>query len=109
DSNKEITMIPGSANSSKAIPLEEYKTLSEAQAEKFLEMALTTEEKILREFNKRYAIVRTSTTYILVQKNTCTFELDTRSSFKIFHENDFFINSQGKNQNKATFWLKHPE
>lgn len=102
-------MIAYPDNRTKTIPLEEYQALSQAQAEKLLDMALTTEEKVLREFNKRYAIVRTSTTYILVQKSPTAFELDSRSSFKAFHENDFFINSQGKNQNKATFWLKHPQ
>jgi hypothetical protein len=46
------------------IPFSEYKALSEAQADKLLELSLTPEEKILREFNKRYAIVRTTTTHI---------------------------------------------
>ena len=92
----------------KEIPFSEYKALSEAQAEKLIELSLTSEEKVLREFNKKYAIVRTSTTHVLLQRSETAFELDTRSSFKNFHENDFFINSDGKSKNKAVFWLKHP-
>ena len=92
----------------KEIPFSEYKALSESQAEKMIELSLTPEERVLREFNKKYAIVRTSTTHVLLQRSETAFELDTRSSFKHFHENDFFINSEGKSKNKATFWLKHP-
>ena len=78
------------------ISLSEYKALSDARAKKFIELSLTPEEKVLREFNKKYAIVRTSTTHILLQRSETSFELDTRTSFKNFHENDFFINSEGK-------------
>lgn len=70
---------------------------------------LTEEERVLREFNQRYAVVRTSTTHILVQNSRWHFSLDTRSSFRTFHENDFFLSSQGKPLNKADFWLKHPQ
>lgn len=93
----------------KNISLEEYRALSEAQAAKLLEMAATPEDRVLQEFNKKYAIVRTSTTYILVQKSNTIFELDSRSSFLYFHENDFFLTSEGKSKNKASFWLKHPK
>ncbi len=86
----------------------DYKALLESQTEKIIELSLTPEEKVLREFNKQYAIVRTSTTHILFQRSETLFELDTRSSFKQFHENDFFINSEGKSKNKGAFWLKHP-
>lgn len=72
------------------------------------ETALSPEEKVLREFNERYAIVRTSTTHILVRKSKTAFELDSRKSFVNFHENDFFIGSDGKPKNKALFWLKNP-
>lgn len=92
----------------KMIPISEYKALAEAQAQKLIELSLTTEEKVLREFNLKYAIVRTSTTYVMLQRSETAFELDTRASFKNFHENDFFINSEGKSKNKAEFWLKHP-
>src|SRR5688572_23957561 len=91
------------------ISFDDYKLLSEAQEEKLIELSLKPEERVLKEFNKKYAIVHTSTTYILVQKNEASFELDTRTSFKHFHENDFFITSEGKSQNKALFWLKHSE
>ncbi|MBY0529258.1 MAG: hypothetical protein K2P51_03615 [Rhabdochlamydiaceae bacterium] len=94
---------------SKEIPFSEYQALMQAQAEKLIELSLTPEEKILREFNQKYAIVRTATTHILFQRSETAFELDSRSSFKNFHENDFFINSEGKVKNKAVFWLKHPQ
>ncbi len=101
-------MVAQPGENQREIPFSEYRALSEAQAEKLIELSLTPEEKVLREFNKRYAIVRTSTTHILLQRSETAFELDTRSSFKNFHENDFFINSEGKSKNKAVFWLKHP-
>jgi len=53
--------------------------------------------------------VRTSTTYILVQKSETIFELDSRQSFLNFHENDYFLTSEGKSKNKGQFWLKHPQ
>jgi|SRR5579862_911739 len=87
------------------IPYEESKGSSKNKIEKITH---SPEETVLREFNKRYAIVRTSTTYILVQKNETCFELDTRHSFLNFHENDYFLTSEGKSKNKAKFWLKHP-
>jgi hypothetical protein len=92
----------------KSILIEEYRELSEAQALRLKEMVPSFEDKVLREFNKRYAIVRTSTTYVLIQKTDTTFELDSRKSFVYFHENDFFLTSDGKPKNKALFWLKHP-
>jgi hypothetical protein len=98
-----------SSPENKNISLEEYRALSEAQASRLLEMTATPEDQVLQEFNKKYAIVRTSTTYILVQKNGTVFELDSRSSFLNFHENDFFLTSEGKSKNKAAFWLKHPK
>lgn len=85
----------------KNISFEEYQALKSKEA-------YSPEDKVIKEFNKRYAIVRTSTTYILVQKTDTTFELDSRKSFLCFHENDFFLTSDGKPKNKAIFWLKHP-
>lgn len=72
-------------------------------------LCFSPEEKVLWEFNRRYAIVRTSTTYILVEKSKTNFELDSRRSFTLFHENDFFTNSNGETKGKAAFWLKHPK
>lgn len=72
-------------------------------------MESSPEDRILWEFNKKYAIVRTSTTYVLVQKTEMSFELDSRKSFLHFHENDFSLSSDGKPKNKGLFWLKHPQ
>ena len=101
-------MIPQGDNNPRRYSLEEYRILSEKQAEKLRNMSLTPEEIVLQEFNRRYAIVHTSTTYILFQKSETHFELDSRRSFLCLHENDFFVNSDGKQVNKAYFWLKHP-
>lgn len=65
----------GSMEEKKVIPISEYKALADAQAQKFIEMSLTSEEKVLREFNSKYAIVRTSTAYVLVQRSKAAFEL----------------------------------
>lgn len=101
-------MVAQPSNISNAIPMEQYRILSLNQGEKLKEMAQTPEDAVLKEFNKKYAIVRTSTTHVLVQKSDTHFELDSRRSFTHFHENDFFQNSQGKLENKGYFWLKHP-
>jgi hypothetical protein len=69
---------------------------------------LTPEEAVLREFNERYAVVRTSSTHILVRKGRWEFDLDTRQSFRTFYENAFFVGSSGRRLSKADFWLKHP-
>ena len=66
------------------------------------------EEKVILEMNKQYAIVHTSSTHILIEKGAAGFILDSRSSLIHLHENDFFTNSQGKEINKAKFWLRHP-
>ena len=70
---------------------------------------LTAEEEVLQSYNERYAIIRAGTTHILVRKGAWEFDLDTRSSFLAFHENDFFVSGSGRSLNKASFWLKHPQ
>lgn len=74
----------------------------------FVGSSLSPEMAVLKEFNKRYAVIRTVTTHILVEEANGGFYLDGRSSFLTYHENDFFLSSQGKPLNKAVFWLKHP-
>lgn len=69
---------------------------------------LSEEEKVLIEFNQDYGIVHTTSTYILIEKGTGIFILDSRSSFINFHENNYFTNKEGKQENKAKFWLRHP-
>ena len=99
-------MIQKSGN--KSISIENYRALHE-KTPNFQETTSSLEDKVLKEFNQKYAIVRTSSTYILVQKTDNEFELDSRKSFLDFHENDFFLTSDGKRKNKGIFWLKHPE
>ena len=65
----------GSTEEKKVTPISEYKSLADAQAQKFMEMSLTSEEKALREFNSKYAIVRTSTAYVMLQRSEAAFEL----------------------------------
>lgn len=69
---------------------------------------LSEEEKVLIEFNEKYAIMHTTSTHILIEKGTGVFILDSRSSFINFHENNFFTNKEGNQINKAKYWLKHP-
>ncbi len=108
DSKEAIIMVPHPSKNTSPIPPELYSEHSRKRAEKLKEMAKTPEEQVLGGFNKRYAIVRTSTTYILVEKKGESFVLDSRRSFIQFHENDFFTNSLGKQEGKAMFWLRHP-
>lgn len=65
------------------------------------------EAEVIKEMNKQYAIVHTSSTHVLMEKGTAGFILDSRSSLIHLHENDFFINSEGKKINKARLWLQH--
>jgi hypothetical protein len=89
--------------------MSDYIVLSEKRAEKIREMNLSVEEAVLEEMNEKYAVIHTKSTYILIEKNDHTFVLDSRSSLIHLHENDFFTDSNGKAQNKAKFWLKHPD
>lgn len=66
------------------------------------------EAEVIKEMNKQYAIVHAASTHVLMEKGTAGFILDSRSSLIHLHENDFFTNSEGKEFNKAKFWLKHP-
>ncbi len=66
------------------------------------------EEKIIETMNKKYAIVHTNSTHVLVEKDDNTFVLDSKKSIVLLHENDIFVDSKGKSQNKANFWFKHP-
>ncbi len=59
--------------------------------------------------NKKYAVIHTNSTYILVEKEENTFVLDSFNSLRNLHANDFFVNSKGKEKNKAKFWLTHPD
>ncbi len=68
----------------------------------------TSEEKVIEEMNKKYAVIHTKSTYILVEKDDNTYVLDSRASLIHLHENDFFEDAEGKTKNKAKFWLKHP-
>lgn len=70
--------------------------------------SISSEMEVLKEFNQRYAIIHTNSTYVLMEKGTTGFVLDSRSSLIQFHENNFFTNCQGNEVNKAKFWLKHP-
>ncbi len=85
---------------------EAYQALSEERAESIRNMTKTSEEEVLEEFNAKYALVHTNSTYILMEKKG-KIVLDTRASFLQLHENDFFTDSKQKSQNKAKFWLKH--
>lgn len=87
--------------------IEEYQARCEERAQTIHSAFKTPEDLIIEEFNARYAIVHTKSTYILIEKEG-SFILDTRASLLLLHQNNFFVDSQEKKRNKATFWLKHP-
>lgn len=72
-------------------------------------IAQSPEEKVIEEMNKKYAVVRTKSTYVLRENFDGSIILETRPSFIFFHENDFFEDLEQKLHNKAKFWLKHPQ
>ena len=86
----------------------DYTPSCEKRAEEIKQINLTPEEKVIEEMNQKYAVIHTKSTYILVEKDNNTFVLDSRASLIHLHENDFFQDSEDKPQNKAKFWLKHP-
>jgi hypothetical protein len=88
--------------------MEEYKTLCEGRAEQIKHLTSSPEEKVIEEMNKKYAIIHTQSTFVLVEKEEDVFVLDSRQSLINYHENDFFEDSERNMQNKAKFWLKHP-
>ena len=70
------------------------------------------ENKIVRELNKKHAIVHTDQFYILTEKphslyDGIDFSLESKQSFLNMYENQNFNGSDGKNYNSAKFWLKH--
>ena len=86
-----------------------YSKLCKTRANEISKLNQTIEEKVIEEMNRSYAVIHTKSTYILIEKDGNTFVLDSRASFIHWHENNFFEDSKGKTQNKAKFWLKHPQ
>ena len=73
---------------------------------------LWPEENVIRELNKKHAVIHIDQTYILTEKINVLgqedFSLESRASFKAYYEDESIINSNGKKQNKADIWLKSP-
>jgi len=87
--------------------MQDYTTLCEKRAEEIEERTCAPEERVIRDMNSKYAVIHTKSTYILMEKEDNNFVLDSRRSLLNFHENDFFIDSEGKKQNKVKYWLLH--
>lgn len=75
----------------------------------------TIEDEIIKELNKKHAVVHTDQFYILTEKphslyDGIDFTLESKQSFLNTYENKNFIGSDGKTTyNKAKFWLKHQD
>lgn len=70
----------------------------------------TSEDQIIEEMNKRYAVIHTSTTYILIEKNEFDFVLDSRASFLHLYENQkFCFEKDSKPKSAAQIWLNSPK
>ncbi len=65
------------------------------------------EDQIVEELNQKLAIVHTSTTYILIEKNEIDFALDSKPSIITLFENDR-VEIDGKLISKVQIWLKSP-
>ena len=74
---------------------------------------LWPEEAVIREFNKKHAVVHIDQTYILTEKVDAlgckNFTLESRASFTLFYEDEVVPNSTGKLKPKANIWLKSPQ
>lgn len=72
-----------------------------------------TPQEVVAEFNKTYAVISLDQTYILREKKNALglpdFSLESRASFKSFHEEDRIIDEKGKEHYVADIWLKSPD
>jgi len=72
---------------------------------------IALETAIVEELNRTLAIVHTSSTYILIEKDEMEFVLDSKSSLLILYENQVVHElscENGKKITKAHVWLKSP-
>ncbi len=70
---------------------------------------LWPEEAVIREFNKKHAVIHIDQTYILTEKENTfgekDFSLESPTSFKAFYEDEVVQCSDGKTRKKAAIWL----
>jgi hypothetical protein len=68
------------------------------------------ENRIVEELNRTFAIVHTSSTYILIEKSETEFVLDSKASLLMLYENQPVIELTAKNSKKAPtkaqIWLQ---
>lgn len=73
----------------------------------------TMEAAIVDEFNRTFAIVHTSSTYILIEKSESEFVLDSKTSLLNLFENQLVPELSDPNSKKiltkAQIWLKSPD
>ena len=74
---------------------------------------LWAEDWVVKELNKKHAIIHIDQTYILTEKTDLygnpDFTIESRASFRHFYEDERIINSRGKGCCKADIWLRSPE
>lgn len=106
-----LALVPDDADMAKQsciIALQErYKALTEQQG------LLWAEDTVVKEFNKKHAVVHTGQTFILTEKNNTSggveFSLESKASFKLWNENKNIRCADGVERNKADIWLRSPE
>ncbi|PIS00293.1 MAG: hypothetical protein COT84_08475 [Chlamydiae bacterium CG10_big_fil_rev_8_21_14_0_10_35_9] len=88
---------------------ESLKRLAKERSEQFKKEALSIEDQVIEEFNKKYAVVHSSSTYILIEKKNKVI-FDKKNSLEVLHSNDFFIPSGDSKKpiKKFPFWMNHP-
>jgi|ERR1700722_360139 len=72
---------------------------------------LTPEEMVVRELNRKHAVIHTDQFYILTEKENpvfggIDFTLESKQSFKNQYENKLITCSNGRSRTKADVWLK---
>lgn len=73
---------------------------------------LWPEDYVVKELNKKHAVVHIDQTYILTEKESLAgkdFTLESRASFKAFYEDETVQCFNGKMREKADIWLKSPK
>jgi len=103
-------MIPEYKNNENELPIQNYLDACRARAREIEaeSNSESLEDQIVEELNQKLAIVHTSTTYVMVEKNETEFVLDSKSSILTLYESEQ-VEIDGIKKSKAQIWLKSPK
>ncbi|MDN3506506.1 MAG: DUF5906 domain-containing protein [Simkaniaceae bacterium] len=117
-SEKTISQHPQSAEEKSKARADELRRLAESSLKSkenedpFLNQEqISLKNAIVEELNQTLAVVHTSSTYILIEKDEIEFVLDSKTSLLTLYENQPVLELAGENKKpptKAQIWLRSP-